>query len=223
MEVTPEVRSVPLGAKRKRGRPKKLGHCLAMSPPSQVSEPCSLSDTNQGDPDLDVDQEEVLLVPPVVATGHKRKRPQDDLDIVESSPVGVLLGQVRTLQAGLRSSKPPKRAKKLPSQASASQEPTEPPAQINAKPPPPKMCKKSKAPRKAKKLPSQASGSQEPTEPPAQINAKLPPPLICKKAKNTCNHTIVFDKHYNKALWAKYAEYVKSKKSTVAIDPDYVA
>ena len=103
---------------------------------------------------------------------------------MESSPVGVLLGQVRTLQAGLCSSKPPK---------------------------------------KAKKLPSQASGSQEPTEPPAKINEKLPPPIMCKKAKNTCNHIIVFGKHYNKALWAKYAESVKAKKSTVAIDPDYVA
>ena len=184
MEVTPEVRSVPLGAKRKRGRPKKLGHCLAMSPPSQVSEPRSLSDTTQGEPAPDVDQEEVLQVPQVLATAHKRKRPADDLDIVESSPVGVLLGQVRTLQAGLCSSKPPK---------------------------------------KAKKLPSQASGPQEPTEPPAKINEKLPPPIMCKKAKNTCNHIIVFGKHYNKALWAKYAESVKAKKSTVAIDPDYVA
>lgn len=210
MEVTPEVRSVPLGAKRKRGRPKKLGHCLAMSPPSQVSEPRSLSDTTQGEPAPDVDQEEVLQVPQVLATAHKRKRPADDLDIVESSPVGVLLGQVRTLQAGLCSSKPPKKAKKLPSQASGSQEPTEPP-------------KKSKPPKKAKKLPSQASGPQEPTEPPAKINEKLPPPIMCKKAKNTCNHIIVFGKHYNKALWAKYAESVKAKKSTVAIDPDYVA
>ena len=37
LEVTPEVRSVPLGVKRKRGRPKKVGHCLSRSP--QGTEP----------------------------------------------------------------------------------------------------------------------------------------------------------------------------------------
>ena len=29
-------------------------------------------------------------------------------------------------------------------------------------------------------------------------------------------------KHYNKALWDVYANHVKSKKSTVVIDPEYV-
>ena len=37
LEVTPEVRSVPLGVKRKRGRSKKVGHCLSRSP--QGTEP----------------------------------------------------------------------------------------------------------------------------------------------------------------------------------------
>ena len=32
LAVTSEVRSVPLGEKRKRGRPKKLNHCLQKSP-----------------------------------------------------------------------------------------------------------------------------------------------------------------------------------------------
>ena len=36
VEVTSEVRSVPLGQKRKRGRPKKLPNCLTRSPPVQV-------------------------------------------------------------------------------------------------------------------------------------------------------------------------------------------
>jgi hypothetical protein len=35
MEVTSQVRSVPIGQKRKRGRPKKLPNCLTRSPPLQ--------------------------------------------------------------------------------------------------------------------------------------------------------------------------------------------
>ena len=34
LEDSPDVRSVPLGAKRRRGRPKRLPNCLAMSPVS---------------------------------------------------------------------------------------------------------------------------------------------------------------------------------------------
>ena len=34
LEVTSQVRSVPLGQKRKRGRPKALGNCLLQSPPN---------------------------------------------------------------------------------------------------------------------------------------------------------------------------------------------
>ena len=44
IQVTPEVRSVPLGAKRKRGRPKKVGHCMTRSPPPPVQSPLPLSD-----------------------------------------------------------------------------------------------------------------------------------------------------------------------------------
>ena len=33
LEVTSQVRAVPLGQKRKRGRPKALGNCLLKSPP----------------------------------------------------------------------------------------------------------------------------------------------------------------------------------------------
>ena len=37
LEVTPEVRAVPLGQKRKRGRPKALPNCLVRSPGVQTS------------------------------------------------------------------------------------------------------------------------------------------------------------------------------------------
>ena len=34
--VTSEIHSVPLGEKRKKGRPKKIQHCLSKSPPVSV-------------------------------------------------------------------------------------------------------------------------------------------------------------------------------------------
>ena len=45
-EVTSQVRAVPLGQKRKRGRPKGLGNCLLRSPTqSRVSPPTSRTST----------------------------------------------------------------------------------------------------------------------------------------------------------------------------------
>ena len=40
-EVTSQVRAVPLGQKRKRGRPKGLGNCLLRSPPQPRESPPS--------------------------------------------------------------------------------------------------------------------------------------------------------------------------------------
>jgi hypothetical protein len=36
-----------------------------------------------------------------------------------------------------------------------------------------------------------------------------PPGVHCKKKKGGCNHEVVFDIHYNKKLWDKYAETVQ--------------
>ena len=47
--------------------------------------------------------------------------------------------------------------------------------------------------------------------------------VFLQKKKDTCNHKVVFGKHYNKNLWEKYAMIVKHKKYTVEIDPNYVA
>jgi hypothetical protein len=48
-----------------------------------------------------------------------------------------------------------------------------------------------------------------------------PPALKCKKKLGTCNHKLVFEEHYNKAAWEEYAAYVKTRKSTTQIDPNY--
>ena len=52
--------------------------------------------------------------------------------------------------------------------------------------------------------------------------AKRPAALSCKKRKGSCNHEVVFGEHYSKSAWAEYAAFVKSKKSSIHIDPNYV-
>ena len=56
LEVTSEIRSVPLGEKRKRGRPKKMPHCLSKSPPMS-SLPGTEDDVHQEDEALDVEED----------------------------------------------------------------------------------------------------------------------------------------------------------------------
>lgn len=196
LEVTPEVRSVPLGAKRKRGRPKKQGHCLEKSPPPppppQTCPPAPASvgsglEPLQGEPCQAQDQPWLVLadtdceeeVSVESNTTKKRKRHEqeehDDLE-VDPSPVGVLLLQARSVN-----SKPPKKA--------------------------------------ARQARSKAGGSNN--QPPQPASPKIPPSITCKKSKKTCPHEVVFGKHYNKALWSEYADHVKTKKSTVVIDPNY--
>ena len=190
LEVTPEIRSVPLGAKRKKGRPKKVGHCMARSPPPQspLHGSADADETLLLLPRVHVAAEVVPdHVPPVRVSTRKRKRPEPDqaeldvepdqaeLDVVEQSPVGALLGQVHTFQAGLGAPKPPKKLKRLQGLKGA------------------------------------------------EASPKRPPAVTCKNAKNTCKHVVVFGQHYNEALWTEYADHVKSKRSTVAIDPTYVA
>ena len=50
-----------------------------------------------------------------------------------------------------------------------------------------------------------------------------PKSVVCKKKSGSCTHEVVFrGEHYNKAAWNKYADYVKSAKSTTVIDEDYI-
>ena len=49
-----------------------------------------------------------------------------------------------------------------------------------------------------------------------------PKSVVCKKKSGSCTHEVVFGEHYNKAAWNKYADHVKSAKSTTVIDEDYI-
>ena len=80
---------------------------------------------------------------------------------------------------------------------------------VNLKPP-------KKAARQAR---SKAGGSKEPPQP---ASPKRPPSITCKKSKKACSHEIVFGKHYNKALWSKYADHVKSKMKQSQVTCDQV-
>ena len=93
LEVTSEIRSVPLGETRKRGRPKKMPHCLSKSPPMS-SLPDTEDDVHQEDEALDV-EEDVNL--------------HDEMEVVD---VGI---RSRKRKApGLQNQKPPKKKARLP-------------------------------------------------------------------------------------------------------------
>ena len=178
LEPSDDVKSVLLGAKRKRGRPKKLPNCLVKSPVRVQLDPGTAGDASDATGDGDGDASDATDfpvpvdvgsdVPPVQITTRKRKRHDH------------LRDQAHILKPGLGAPKPPKKTKRLQGEP----------------------------------------GSHSLTE---QTSPKLPPVVTCKKRKNTCQHEIVFGKHYDKVLWAKYADYVKSKKLTVVIDPLYDA
>ena len=198
LEVTDDVRSVPLGVKRKRGRPKKLGPCLAKSPArgsqtvdaptddqaavaptDDVQAIVALTDDDLGTTSSEMprrvenaDDEEsdnlLEIAPPVRVSTRKRRRIEDESVCTDLSPVDILVKQSGGLKPGLGSSKPTKKAKKQ------------------------------------------------------HISSPIRPRAIaCVKSKNACNHEVVFGKHYDKSRWIKYADHVKSKKSSVVIDPDY--
>ena len=47
--------------------------------------------------------------------------------------------------------------------------------------------------------------------------------MNCKKKVGTCRHEIVFAEHYDRKEWNVYADYVRAQKSSVEIDPEYLA
>ena len=107
LEVSSQVRSVPIGQKRKRGRPKKLPTCLERSPPS-------VPEVHQVAPSSPVSMPEC----PICVLSRQRKRKAQPEG--RSSGVMTRKRKKRTeesnspdkLTNGLRNQAPPKRQSK---------------------------------------------------------------------------------------------------------------
>ena len=224
LEATPDVRSVPLGAKRRKGRPKKIPNCLVKSPISVHHHEDTVDETDEEAVEAD-DEETVVGDAPtniVVDVGlrtRKRKKagqnppnkrqkvPNEgavvaadkEADVAADAPTGVVVG--------LGNQKPPKKrarlAKGVPARTSAPSGPIVP----------------------------SSCGSSSPTPSGSRINAPAavpseyskPVPRKCKKKLGLCSHQIVLGAHYDKKEWNIYAECVRLAKSATPIDPDYVA
>ena len=121
----------------------------------------------------------------------------DEEEEVYQSPVHVILSQSRSLKPGLGSSKPTKkrlRRRNTPSLSNSSSASDSPNTTTGS---------------------SSASGSNP-------ISVSKPNSIICKKRNGMCSDEIVFEDHYNKIAWLKYANYVRNKKSSIDIDPEYI-
>ena len=221
LEATPDVRSVPFGAKRRKGRPKKIPNCLVKSPISVQHHEDTVDDTDEEAVEAD-DEETVVGDAPtdiVVDVGirtrkrkkagqnppNKRQKVPNEGAVVTADKEAVVAADAPTgVVVGLGNQKPPKKrarlAKGVPAQTSA--------------PSVPSSC-----------------GSSSPTPSGSRINEPAavpsayskPVPRKCKKKLGLCSHQIVLGGHYDKKEWNIYAEYVRLAKSATLVDPDYVA
>ena len=212
LEVAPDVRSVPLGCKRKRGRPKKVPNCLFRSPVRPTNEDVVPIPTSEDLPDDDdlavIDEAGPSDLPKKTTRKKKRKITEDrepvdsvDEDSVDASPIQVLHSQTRA-QAGLGFSKPPKKRLRT---ANVSIPVPSGPSDVSQAVPRPNV---------SRPVPSG----------PSDVSQALsrPKSVVCKKKSGSCTHEVVFREHYNKAAWNKYAEYVRCAKSTTVIDEEYI-
>jgi hypothetical protein len=142
LEATPDVRSVPLGEKRRKGRPKKIPNCLVKSP---IRVPMSSNDVGLEEFEVpSVEPDDDLIDVGLRATSRKRKR------VEQQSPVHALMSQM--LKPGLGRSKPPKKRVRMnvnssaevskPSNASTVEKVSDAPNDDKVSKPDPVKCKK---------------------------------------------------------------------------------
>ena len=160
LKVESDARSVPLGEKRKRGRPKKAINCLVRSPVRNVIQ--------ESVTEILEDESDVVTVSATASPANKsKKRKRDDANNDDEidhppsplplSPVSVFVAQKRAKKPGIVASKPPKKIPRMTASASVtSQHCTSTPSQ---------------------------PGPSAPT-------SRLPPAITCKKSKKMCNHEV---------------------------------
>ena len=206
LEQTSDVRAVPLGAKRRKGRPKKLPNCLARSPIAQREPAARESDSEESETDDDTIEVEVVAAVKKT-TRRKRKNISESQDVIQS-PVHVLHNQ-SIVQAGLGCSKPPKKRCRVETTKDAGNLPRGRKQRPTAAP-----CSRPAAPTAPSPPASTSSGSTDPVSKPNAVN--------CKKRKGSCNHVVAFGQHFNEIAWKKYADYVKTLSSATVIDQNYI-
>ena len=141
----------------------------------------------------------------------------DDHGIVQQCPVHAILLQAQSLKPGHGSLKPPKKSGKSHKSSEISKHTSK---SSGSKSKPPKKQGKSQKSSDSSSSGSNLSNEAEASD--ANLEVTKPHPIVCKKRIGSCSHEIIFGDHYNKAAWLKYADYVRAKKSTVQIDPEYV-
>ena len=193
LEVTDDVRSVPLGQKRKKGRPKRIPNCLVKSPIRVLDEALDATTTTHEDnaednEHFDEPPAEMSSLRDVECNKNKTRKRKAIVEVSEvpdmdlqQSPINALLSQ--RLKPGLAGSKPAK--------------------------------------KKAKTSNNQRSANIPDTSN-KEAEVLRPPPINCKKRKGSCNHEVAFGLHYSKLEWVKYAAYISSKKTSIEIDPNYI-
>ena len=129
LEVTSEMRAVPLGQKRKRGRPKKMPHCLARSPGPSTA------------PAVDIEEE----VPDVGSAALTASDANEEVENIVDVEVRVTTRKRKNNT--VPASKPPKKKARLPSSNSSTE--TSADASTSAsqsayQKPQPKLCRKKK-------------------------------------------------------------------------------
>lgn len=101
LEITSQIRSVPIGQKRKRGRPKNLPNCLSKSP---VAAAAPVEEVLEPSEDVEIDGEMVPDNASSTAANTSKER--------EPSPEPVLRRSKRkavVVSAGLKDQAPPKK------------------------------------------------------------------------------------------------------------------
>ena len=212
LEVTSEIRSVPLGEKRKKGRPKKIQHCLSRSPPVLVR-------ATEEDVGPEVDEEP--FSPPVSGRASEddaglvvdEEPVSEEVSLQEDEVIDLGVKTRKRKHQGLGSSKPPKKKPRLPVPITT-QVPT---SNVVTKP------SRKRKPATGSTTSGTSSTSAGATSAAAAAVSDKPVPRRCKKRLGSCNHEIVFDDHYDRIEWNLYADKVRSAKSCTAIDPDYMA